>query len=523
MRLFFTATLLSLAQLLAAQCNPPVTIHPIPKLCNGNPEYQLGATPAAGVWSGPNISPDGLIALPGMKGTFTATYIYSDSVCTDTVTASFQVISGPSLSAGTDVSMACGTMPRVNGAYLPGPNRIAWWSTSDGHLLDPPTDLNGRVDEPGTYILTAIDTTVGCPSRDTSIFYPKLSTYPHTAITDTICQGDTLLGYTASGNYYTKYAIDGPCDSFRVVYLTVLQPLRDTLDAVICAGENYGGYTQSGVYTDTYQSANGCDSIRTLQLTVLPTFDTPIQLHTCDPAQAGVFTVVLQAANGCDSTVTTTIALQPGAMSEIQQTICTGQSFEGYTQSGIYTDTFPAANGCDSIRTLLLTVQPLPGAAAEIMPDHGVSDGAIEIVSLTGALPFQLAWSTGDSTASLTGLNAGDYTLTLTDGTGCSAVLTFTVPMSVGVSGPGDRPLRLSATPNPQRVGQTVLIHLETPASGVCRVSVFTAAGRLLQGFTMEHKGGQTVFPLDFPATGVYLVQVSDERGRNGVLRVAVW
>ncbi len=81
MRLLLTCFLLFLAHLLAAQCNPPVTIDPIPRLCSGNPSHQLGATPAGGVWSGPNISPDGLIKLPGMNGFFTATYIYSDSAC----------------------------------------------------------------------------------------------------------------------------------------------------------------------------------------------------------------------------------------------------------------------------------------------------------------------------------------------------------------------------------------------------------------------------------------------------------
>ena len=174
MRLPSFCLLLFLPRLLAAQCTPPVTINPIPRLCSGDPSYQLSANPAGGVWSGPNISPVGLVTLPGMKGFFTATYIYSDSTCTDTVQAGFQVISGPSLSAGTDFTITCGGTPRVIGAYIQGPNRYAFWSTPDGHLLDPPTDLNGRVDEPGTYILTAIDTTVGCPSRDTAICYPYL-------------------------------------------------------------------------------------------------------------------------------------------------------------------------------------------------------------------------------------------------------------------------------------------------------------------------------------------------------------
>jgi gliding motility-associated-like protein len=40
----------------------------------------------------------------------------------------------------------------------------------------------------------------------------------------------------------------------------------------------------------------------------------------------------------------------------INQTICAGQSYQGYTTSGIYIDTFNSDNGCDSIRTLNLTV-----------------------------------------------------------------------------------------------------------------------------------------------------------------------
>jgi hypothetical protein len=99
----------------------------------------------------------------------------------------------------------------------------------------------------------------------------------------------------------------------------------------------------------------------------------------------------------------------------------------------------------------------------------------------------------------------------------------FTVPLMVGASDPGEPALHLSAAPNPQQAGQPVLIHLNTPGRGDCQVAVFTATGRLLRRFTREHNGDQTVFPLEFPMAGVYVVQVTDEMGRSGVLRVVVW
>jgi gliding motility-associated-like protein len=63
---------------------------------------------------------------------------------------------------------------------------------------------------------------------------------------------------------------------------------------------------------------------------------------------------------GCDSNVALNLVVQPTSFTEINQTICEGQTFAGYTQSGTYVDTYPAANGCDSIRKLNLAVQGKP-------------------------------------------------------------------------------------------------------------------------------------------------------------------
>jgi gliding motility-associated-like protein len=44
---------------------------------------------------------------------------------------------------------------------------------------------------------------------------------------------------------------------------------RYAISASICEGESYLGYTMTGIYYDTLLASAGCDSIRTLDLTVL--------------------------------------------------------------------------------------------------------------------------------------------------------------------------------------------------------------------------------------------------------------
>ncbi len=61
----------------------------------------------------------------------------------------------------------------------------------------------------------------------------------------------------------------------------------------------------------------------------------------------------------CAADSVTAIVIKPVATSTITQSICPGQSFDGYTTGGTHVDTFSAANGCDSIRTLQLTVLPI--------------------------------------------------------------------------------------------------------------------------------------------------------------------
>ncbi len=128
-----------------------------------------------------------------------------------------------------------------------------------------------------------------------------------------------------------------------------------------------------GVYQVVIRAKDGIDlSIpQTVTVTILPNSATAFSQTICDGesfegyASAGVFTDVFASANGCDSVRTLSLNVLPVAFSSIETAICEGQSFEGYSAQGLYTDVFTAVNGCDSTRTLNLVVNPNPTSIVE--------------------------------------------------------------------------------------------------------------------------------------------------------------
>jgi gliding motility-associated-like protein len=72
----------------------------------------------------------------------------------------------------------------------------------------------------------------------------------------------------------------------------------------------------------------------------------------------GTYTDTLIAKNGCDSVRVINLTVLPRVRSLVSASICEGRSFLGHTVSGVYIDTLRAKNGCDSIRAINLKVLP---------------------------------------------------------------------------------------------------------------------------------------------------------------------
>lgn len=181
-------------------------------------------------------------------------------------------------------------------------------------------------------------------------------------VSQSICQGQSFEGYTASGTYTDMFADQYGCDSTRTLNLTVAGSITTSETQVICFGDSYQGYSATGVYRDTISTSGGCDSIHTINLTVRPENTTTIARTICQNdsfegyTTSGTYTDVFADLNGCDSTRVLNLTVTNTITTSETQTICFGDTYQGYTATGVYHDTLLSSGGCDSIHMLTLTV-----------------------------------------------------------------------------------------------------------------------------------------------------------------------
>jgi gliding motility-associated-like protein len=102
--------------------------------------------------------------------------------------------------------------------------------------------------------------------------------------------------------------------------------------------------------------------------------------------------------------------------------------------AGLYTVTVVDAGGCSrSAEVAVASGFGLSLSAVVADASCGSVDGSIALGVGSGTAPYAYAWSTGDTTASISGLAPGSYSVLVTDALGCSDVLSATVDGSTGL------------------------------------------------------------------------------------------
>ncbi len=130
----------------------------------------------------------------------------------------------------------------------------------------------------------------------------------------------------------------------------------------------------------------------------------------------------------------------------------------------------------------------------------GDTTGTITLDDLTGTAPYTYTWSNGESTATVTGLSAGSYTVTVTDANGCAKTESFVVDNLVGITAINN--LAAKVYPNPT-TGQ---FYVELAQAGTVQVTVTDLTGRVVASAAGE--GTRIGLDLGSVSGGVYFVRI---------------
>ena len=176
----------------------------------------------------------------------------------------------------------------------------------------------------------------------------------------------------------------------------------------------YNGLS-AGTHFAVFSDASGCFDTVVIDLT--PVKDVTVNVATTDITcyGAGNGTATAQVINGT-APVSYTWQTTP-----VQNT----QSINNLT-AGTYTVSITDADGCKASGSGTISEpDALNPSFAQIqnVSCYGMADGMIEVAVTGGTTPYTYAWSSGETTASISGKAAGNYTVTVTDANGCSATL----------------------------------------------------------------------------------------------------
>ncbi len=398
-------------------------------------------------------------------------------------------------------------------------------------------------DETGVYTQVTLSP-FGCEEKVT-LDLTVLPAYDN-QITEIICEGDLFVfgtsNYTTTGTYTQVMNTSNGCDSIITLNLVVLPKdgSSEMVEQTICAGESFvfgeEEYTMTGVYTQTLGNGD-CSAEITVDLTVLdapePNYIDAVicegdayMLNGYEYRATGTYENALPSVNGCDSLVVLDLTVEPSNSHQVL-TLCAGETIEFggdvINSTGNYNYVETSSNNCATTFTLNLTVLDELVGTSTVTDDEGMGNGSISVVVNGGMAPYSYEWSNGATVADLENLDAGDYTVTVTDANGCVVSYTYTVEdLTSSVRDLSDLH-DIQLLPNLLAPGATSQLLIESEASAELAVRMFDNTGRQLQSFTLMAMQGQNSFELMAPAAaGLYLVNVSSEDGRTQSFRLSV-
>jgi PKD repeat protein len=173
----------------------------------------------------------------------------------------------------------------------------------------------------------------------------------------------------------------------------------------------------AGIYYATVTDANGCAST--------------LAINVNDPAP--IITSVSTTTTACGAaTGTATAAISSGGTGPYTYLWSTGITTATATglASGAYTVTITDANGCTTTANASVSENGGASLAVNTVTNatcNGAANGAIDLNVSGGAAPYTYLWSNSATVQDPSGMAAGNYSVTVTDASGCHATLNATI------------------------------------------------------------------------------------------------
>ncbi len=242
---------------------------------------------------------------------------------------------------------------------------------------------------------------------------------------------------------------------------------------------------------------------------------------------AGPYTLTLTDANGCEATATATIsepaALVPASVVDSNAS-CNGfmdggatasaaggvspytylwsvgsvtQASIGILPAGTHTVTVTDDNGCNETSEVTIT-EPTALVAATVLDSNascfGFMDGGASGSAMGGTMPYTYAWNTTATTASITGIAAGTYTLIAMDDNGC--LDTSEVVVS-----------------EPTALASAIIVDSNVTCNGLSDGGLTAAGNGGTAPYTYVWSNTQTTASADGLAAGTHTVTITDDNG----------
>ncbi len=381
------------------------------KLCNGGPNTgtidiltQGGTAPYGFSWTNGATTED----LTGLNvGSYTLTVTDANG-CTANIT---RTISQPSVvgQAGIidDVNCRFGTDGKINVTPFGGlpPYSYSW---SSGQTTE---DLNNVVS--GPYNLTITDNN-GCVSF-APYFIPQPASLPSVNLTQ------SSVSCYGGSNGFINNVVAGGTPGYSFVW-------SDGTNTILPNGGQNLTNVSAGTYGVTMTDSKGCEVSSTITVTQpsAPIDDNPVLTHiNCFGNTTGAITTGITGGTAPYTYSWSNAATSPNLTN---------------VAAGTYTVLVTDFRGCTANYSYTLT-QPNAALAIALTPNtvgcFGESTGQVISTVTGGTTPYTYAWSNSAVTPSITGVVAGTYNLTVTDGKGCTAMNSAIItqpaaPLSIG-------------------------------------------------------------------------------------------